>query len=238
MSSWSTPFWSHDSATGAGPGPARTLPQRDAPRLSGTGSPDGVDQTHPIEGFRRGDGAVELFTYTDQPVRVVLIDNEPWFVLADLCRVLDIANVGNVVDRLDDLNIRRADVENARGQMRQTVLVSEAAMYEVVIRSDKPEAVTFRRWITGEVLPSIRRTGPRDRSPAARTSPAPSCWRWGAGLRSWNARRPRNASGRLRRWVAVDSAKGSSPRGRTFPRRAPTTWWQKPSAPPAAPTAG
>lgn len=99
------------------------------------------------------------FSYGTTAVRVVMIDGEPWFVLADLCVVLGIANVGNVADRIDEVNIRRADVENMRGQMRQTVIVSEPGMYEVVIRSDKPEAVAFRRWITGEVLPSIRRTG-------------------------------------------------------------------------------
>lgn len=99
------------------------------------------------------------FSYGTTAVRVVMIDGEPWFVLADLCVVLGIANVGNVADRIDEVNIRRADVENMRGQMRQTVIVSEAGMYEVVIRSDKPEAVTFRRWITGTVLPEIRKTG-------------------------------------------------------------------------------
>lgn len=105
------------------------------------------------------------FTYGTTAVRVVIIDAEPWFVLADLCVVLGIANVGNVADRIDEVNIRRTDVENMRGQMRQTVIVSEAGMYEVVIRSDKPEAVSFRRWITGTVLPEIRKTGGYNAAP-------------------------------------------------------------------------
>ena len=99
------------------------------------------------------------FDFDGAQVRVVTIDDEPWFVLADLCTVLEIANVGNVAARLDPLSIRQADVQNARGQMRATVVVSEAGMYEVVIRSDKPDAARFRRWITAEVLPQIRRTG-------------------------------------------------------------------------------
>ena len=99
------------------------------------------------------------FEFDGNQVRVEMIDGEPWFVLADICRVLEIANVGNVASRLDSMNIRQADVENTRGQMRQTAVVNEAGMYEVVIRSDKPEAVNFRRWITGTVLPEIRRTG-------------------------------------------------------------------------------
>ena len=102
---------------------------------------------------------VELFEFQNQSVRFVLIDGEPHPVLADLCGVLDIENSRNVAARLDPLNVRRADVENSRGQMRQTVVVNEAGMYEVIFRSDKPEAVEFRRWVTGEVLPQIRKTG-------------------------------------------------------------------------------
>lgn len=71
----------------------------------------------------------------------MIADGEPWFVLADLCVVLGITNVGNVSVRLDQVNVRQAEVQNARGQMRRTVVVSEAGMYEVVIRSDKPEAL-------------------------------------------------------------------------------------------------
>lgn len=98
------------------------------------------------------------FSYDDQPVRVVTIDGEPWFVLADLCRVLDVANPRNVATRLaDDMKgVRRVDTP---GGAQEMTIVSEAGMYEVVIRSDKPEAATFRRWITAEVLPQIRKTG-------------------------------------------------------------------------------
>lgn len=116
-------------------------------------------------------GNIVPFDFNGAQVRVVTIDGEPWFVLADLCTVLEIANVGNVAARLDSLSIRQADVQNARGQMRATVVVSEAGMYEVVIRSDKPDAARFRRWITAEVLPQIRRTGSYGTAPAL-TGPA------------------------------------------------------------------
>ena len=99
------------------------------------------------------------FNYSGRQVRTVSINGEPWFVLADLCAVLGLANVGNVAARVDEVNIRQADVENTRGQNRQTLIVSESGMYEVVLRSDKAEAVAFRRWITSEVLPEIRKTG-------------------------------------------------------------------------------
>lgn len=102
---------------------------------------------------------LEVFRYGVTEVRTVVLNDQPWFVLGDLCDVLDIANIGNVAQRIDPLSIRQADVQNSRGQMRATLVVSEAGMYEVVIRSDKPEAATFRRWITSEVLPALRRTG-------------------------------------------------------------------------------
>lgn len=98
------------------------------------------------------------FTYGEHPVRVVTIDGEPWFVLADLCKVLDLPNAAMVKRRLDG-DMKGVNRIDTPGGNQQVTIVSEAGMYEVVIRSDKPEAVAFRRWITTEVLPSIRRNG-------------------------------------------------------------------------------
>lgn len=101
---------------------------------------------------------LEVFQYQDTPVRTVAVDGEPWFVLADLCKVLGIANARNAAMRLaDDMKgVRRMDTP---GGAQAVTIVSEAGMYEVVIRSDKPEAVSFRRWVTSEVLPTIRKHG-------------------------------------------------------------------------------
>lgn len=98
------------------------------------------------------------FNYYDQPVRVVEIDGEPWFVLADLCRVLDLSQPHRVAARLTDDMKGRTPITTLGGAQEMTI-VSEPGMYEVVIRSDKPEATAFRRWITAEVLPQIRKTG-------------------------------------------------------------------------------
>lgn len=104
--------------------------------------------------------ALTPFVYNDQPVRVVEIDAEPWFVLADLVGVLGFARSASAVaERLDDGVRRTYPIVDALGRTQQATIVSEAGMYEVVIRSDKPEALAFRRWITSEVLPSIRRHG-------------------------------------------------------------------------------
>ncbi|MFD6163742.1 phage antirepressor KilAC domain-containing protein [Oerskovia sp. NPDC060287] len=98
------------------------------------------------------------FDFDGQTVRVVTTDGEPWFVLADLCAVLDIANPRNASARLapDMKGVRPMDTP---GGSQNLTVVSEAGMYEVVIRSDKPDAVRFRRWITSDVLPTIRKTG-------------------------------------------------------------------------------
>lgn len=108
---------------------------------------------------------LQLFEFHKHPVRVVTVEGEPWFVLTDLCRVLDIHNGRDVAARLagDQKGVDQIDTPGGRQQM---TVVSEAGMYEVVIRSDKPDAVTFRRWITGRVLPAIRKTGSYSQYPA------------------------------------------------------------------------
>jgi anti-repressor protein len=100
------------------------------------------------------------YDFHGRQVRVVTTDDgEPRFVLNDLCAVLEIANPTMVARRIDDLSLSQAEVQNSRGQMRQSTVVDEAGMYEVVLRSDKPEAAEFRRWVTREVLPAIRKHG-------------------------------------------------------------------------------
>lgn len=98
------------------------------------------------------------FNFDGEQVRVVAIDGEPWFVLADLCAVLSLSNPSVVASRIDEAALSLTEVRSG-GQRRSVTIVSEAGMYEVVIRSDKPEAAAFRRWITGTVLPEIRKTG-------------------------------------------------------------------------------
>ena len=98
------------------------------------------------------------FTYEDQQVRILTVDGEPWFVLADLCKVLGLTQPNKVALRLAD-DMKGRNLIPTPGGAQEMTIVSEAGMYEVVIRSDKPDAKTFRRWITAEVLPSIRKTG-------------------------------------------------------------------------------
>lgn len=94
-------------------------------------------------------------------IRVIEKDGEPWFVAADVCRALDITNVGNALARLDDDekgSIRLTDVTSNGGNPNVSI-VNEPGLYSLVLGSRKPDAKSFKRWITHDVIPSIRKTG-------------------------------------------------------------------------------
>ena len=98
------------------------------------------------------------FSYEDHEVRVLDVSGEPWFVLADLCKVLGLANPAVVAKRFDKADVCQTYISSG-GQRRAMTIVAEPGMYDVVVRSDSPAAKPFRRWVTHEVLPAIRRTG-------------------------------------------------------------------------------
>ncbi len=91
-------------------------------------------------------------------VRTVVKDGEPWFVLADICKVLEISNSRMVAGRLDTEELMSVKLTSG-GQRREMTAVSESGLYAVILRSDKPQAKPFRKWVTSEILPTIRRTG-------------------------------------------------------------------------------
>jgi len=98
-------------------------------------------------------------TFEAMQVRVVLRDGEPWWVLADVCAVLEVANPSNVAARLDDDEKSTLDiVEGAQGGPPRTI-ISEPGLYKLLQTSRKPQAKRFDRWNRHEVLPSIRKTG-------------------------------------------------------------------------------
>lgn len=102
---------------------------------------------------------IVVHTFEDQQVRTILgPDGEPRFVLTDLCKVLSINNASDVARRLTD-SMKGVDLIDTPGGRQKMTVVTEAGMYSVVLRSDKPEAMKFQEWVTGEVLPSIRKTG-------------------------------------------------------------------------------
>lgn len=98
---------------------------------------------------------IQLFTDGEFNMRTAVVDGEPLFCLADVCKVLDIQNPSKVAQRLDDDERTKLEL----GRQGETNFITESGLYAVILRSDKPNAKSFRRWVTSEVLPSIRKTG-------------------------------------------------------------------------------
>lgn len=108
---------------------------------------------------------LSVFTYQSQPVRTVSIDGEPWFVLKDVCEAISLANPSDTASRIDDDEKGIAQIDTLGGRQKMTV-INEPGLYNVILRSDKPEAKSFKRWVTHEVLPVLRKTGSYSVSPA------------------------------------------------------------------------
>ena len=99
---------------------------------------------------------LQIFKYQDKQIRTVERNGEPWWVLKDVCEVLEISNPTVTASRLDADEVTKFDLGGLSGE---TNIINEAGLYNVILRSDKPQAKPFRRWVTNEVLPTIRKTG-------------------------------------------------------------------------------
>ena len=102
---------------------------------------------------------LQVFNYESSEVRTIMRNGEPWFVLKDVCRVLEIADHKVVARRLEKDEVCQIPLTDSMGRKQDTTIINESGLYNVILRSDKPEAKPFRKWVTGTVLPSIRRTG-------------------------------------------------------------------------------
>ena len=99
---------------------------------------------------------IQIRNYRDSEIRLVKIDYEIWWVLADVCKILGYKNPTMILDRLDFDEKAKSDLGLPGGD---TNIINESGLYSVILRSDKPQAKQFKRWVTHEVLPSIRETG-------------------------------------------------------------------------------
>lgn len=104
--------------------------------------------------------AMEVFQFppTGQRVRTLVRSGEPWFVARDVCAVLGLSNGRMSVARLDEDEKGVSQIDTPGGP-QQMAIVNEPGLYELIVRSDKPAAKSFRRWVTHDVLPAIRKTG-------------------------------------------------------------------------------
>lgn len=101
----------------------------------------------------------ELKVFTNKEfgdIRTLKIENEPWFVAKDICQALDIKNTTDTIKRLDNDEVTRLNLGGLSGE---TNIINEFGLYNLVLASRKKEAKKFKRWITHEVLPSIRKHG-------------------------------------------------------------------------------
>jgi len=109
-----------------------------------------------------------VFTFTTQTVRVVLVEDAPWFVAADVCAALEIDNNRQALARLDD--DEKGVISNDTPGGRQEVgIINESGLYSLILGSRKPAAKRFKKWVTSEVLPAIRQHGRYELTP----QPAP-----------------------------------------------------------------
>lgn len=130
-----------------------------------------TDVTLRLDGFQKTGSLVtassstasQLFQFEDYDVRIVTRDGEPWFVLADVCRVLEITDPSVAARRLRDsqrmTQCLALGQKVGRGGAQSYTIINESGLYRLVLRSDKPQAERFQIWVEDEVLPMIRKTG-------------------------------------------------------------------------------
>lgn len=97
----------------------------------------------------------QVFNFGDYQVRTVIKEGEPWFVAKDVCEVLEIQNTTQAMSRLDE---EERSIFNI-GRQGMTNIINESGLYSLILTSRKPEAKAFKKWVTSEVLPSIRKQG-------------------------------------------------------------------------------
>ena len=118
-----------------------------------------------------------IFDFSHHSIRVVMLDNIPWFVAVDVCAILALANPSQAISKLDDDECQLVDfstlttvegVINQRLNRGQKInIINESGLYSLILTTRKPEAKNFKKWITAEVLPALRRHGKYEMPDAA-----------------------------------------------------------------------
>lgn len=92
-------------------------------------------------------------------IRVEEIGENPWFIARDVCSVLGLSNVTETLKRLDEDELSNTEVIDSIGRKQQVYIINESGLYNLILQSRKPGAKRFKKWITSEVIPSIRKNG-------------------------------------------------------------------------------
>lgn len=104
------------------------------------------------------ESASQIFAYSDNMVRTLEMDGEPWFVAKDIASILGFSQASDITKHLDDDEKGKTNCHTLGGNQIMQI-INESGLYHAIFQSRKEEAQTFRRWVTGEVLPAIRRAG-------------------------------------------------------------------------------
>ena len=115
--------------------------------------------------------AMQSFGFGDQLVRVIDRQGAAWFIANDVCRALELANPRDAVKKLDD-DEKGVVSSDTLGGPQEATIISESGVYTLIFKSRKPSAVAFRKWVTADVLPTLRRTGQYDMSAENDDAPA------------------------------------------------------------------
>ena len=105
--------------------------------------------------FSMNDKGLQVFNFEKKDVRVVMKSDTPWWVAKDVCDILELNNITEALRGLDSDELATAILKSG-GQGREMRLISESGLYTLIMRSNKPEARRFRKWVTSEVLPTWR----------------------------------------------------------------------------------
>ena len=114
------------------------------------------------------DPAVQTFVFDTKQVRLVMKEDIPWFVAKDVCDVLEIKNVSDTLTKVLDEDEKGVDTIYTLGGKQEMAIINEPGLYSLILRSRKQEAKQFKRWVTHEVLPSIRKSGLYMTAPVAK----------------------------------------------------------------------
>jgi prophage antirepressor-like protein len=109
------------------------------------------------------------FSFSTLPLRVIMRGDEPWFVASDVLSTIDLDR--KALERLDE-DEKGVSSIHTPGGTQQMVVINESGLYSLILGSRKPEAKRFKRWVTAEVLPAIRKTGRYEHKPAPTPTPA------------------------------------------------------------------
>lgn len=102
----------------------------------------------------------QIFNFKNSPVRILSAENEEiWFAGVDICNILGYAKSSTTIEKLDDDERKLEYLTDTSGQRRKTWSINESGLYSLILTSSKPEAKVFKRWITHDVLPAIRKAG-------------------------------------------------------------------------------